>query len=128
MTVVPSAPAGSDPVRLVFRTAGSLHEQLVYRFQEAELSVSAPDTVRAYDVGGRLFRLTAEVRRIQLADLFDPPPAVHLSRVEPLPHQIQLYSEMLPLEAPNDGRFDAKVLCDVSENTAILTFEQHGFE
>jgi hypothetical protein len=36
-------------------------------------------------------------RRIRLAYLFDPRLAVHLSLIEPLPHQIiAVYGEMLP--------------------------------
>ena len=39
----------------------------------------------------------AEARRIQLAHLFDDRLAVHLSLIEPLPHQISaVYGEMLP--------------------------------
>ncbi|MGH9179865.1 MAG: SNF2-related protein [Acidimicrobiales bacterium] len=44
-----------------------------------------------------LFRLAAEARRISLAHLLDPRLAVHLSLLEPLPHQIQaVYGAMLP--------------------------------
>ena len=35
-----------------------------------------------------MFRLAAEAHRISLAYLFDPLLAVHISNVEPLPHQI----------------------------------------
>lgn len=98
VTVLTAFPAGSDALRVVIRTPdGSVHEQLVYRFQVEELSVAQPHSVRPFDGDGRLFRLAAEARRIQLAHLFDPRLAVHLSQVEPLPHQIQaVYGEMLP--------------------------------
>jgi superfamily II DNA or RNA helicase len=98
VTIVAVVPAGKDAVRVVFRTAqGTVHEQLVYRFQGDELEIIEADASRAFDADGRLFRLAAEARRIQLAYLFDSRLAVHLSRVEPLPHQIQaVYGEMLP--------------------------------
>lgn len=51
----------------------------------------------SFDGDGALFRLVAEARRIRLAYLFDPRLAVHLSLIEPLPHQIvAVYGEMLP--------------------------------
>ena len=44
-----------------------------------------------------MFRLVSEAYRIRMAYLFDPWLAIHLSRVEPLPHQITaVYGEMLP--------------------------------
>ena len=62
--------------------------------------MEAPGAIRPFDADGRLFRLAAEARRIELAYLFDQRLAVHLSRVEPLPHQIQaVYGEMLPRQA-----------------------------
>ena len=102
VTVVVSAPAGADAVRLVYRSAdGSVHEQLVYRFQEAELSVDAPGSIRPFGADGQLFRLAAEARRIELAYLFDHRLAVHLSRaLEPLPHQIQAVYGGEMLRAP----------------------------
>lgn len=98
VTVVSSVTAGTDAVRLVFRTsAGAVHEQLIYRFQEPEISIEQPGMGRPFDADGGLFRLVAEARRIEMAYLFDPRLAVHLSNVEPLPHQIQaVYGEMLP--------------------------------
>jgi superfamily II DNA or RNA helicase len=83
---------------LTFRTdAGKVDEQIVYRTQEAELSLDGRGTAWSFDGDGALFRLVAEARRIRLAYLFDPRLAVHLSLIEPLPHQIiAVYGEMLP--------------------------------
>ncbi|MGQ9815950.1 MAG: helicase-related protein, partial [Candidatus Roseilinea sp.] len=45
---------------------------------------------------GNLLRLASEAYRIHLAHLFDPVLAVHISLVEPLPHQITaVYQDML---------------------------------
>ncbi len=51
---------------------------------------------RRFDGDGASFRLACEACRIRLAHLFDPYPAIHSSRIEPLPHQITaVYGEML---------------------------------
>lgn len=96
--VVQAVRAGASSVRLTFRRAdGRVDEQIVFREQEPELAVVAPDAGRPFDADGALFRSVAEARRIQLAYLFDDRLAVHLSDVEPLPHQIQaVYGDMLP--------------------------------
>ncbi len=98
VTVVASRWAGSRSVVLTFRTdAGRVDEQVVYRTQEAELTLAERGTAWSFDGDGALFRLVAEARRIRLAYLFDPRLAVHLSLIEPLPHQIMaVYGEMLP--------------------------------
>ena len=98
VSVVASRWAGSRSVVLTFRTdAGKVDEQVVYRTQEAELSLAGRGTAWSFDGDGALFRLVAEARRIRLAYLFDPRLAVHLSLIEPLPHQIiAVYGEMLP--------------------------------
>ena len=98
VTVVASRWAGSRSVVLTFRTdAGRVDEQVVYRTQEAELTLDGQRRAWSFDGDGALFRLVAEARRIRLAYLFDPRLAVHLSLIEPLPHQIiAVYGEMLP--------------------------------
>jgi superfamily II DNA or RNA helicase len=85
-------------VVLTFRTdAGRVDEQVVYRTQEADLILDGERRAWSFDGDGALFRLVAEARRIRLAYLFDPRLAVHLSLIEPLPHQIiAVYGEMLP--------------------------------
>jgi superfamily II DNA or RNA helicase len=89
---------GSSAVTLTYRDgAGRVAERLVYRDDEPALSVERTAAAWAFDADGGLFRLVSEARRIRLAYLFDPMLAVHLSRMEPLPHQIQaVYGEMLP--------------------------------
>ena len=70
---------------------------LLYRTDEARLSVVDDGRGFAFDADGGEFRLAAEARRIRLAHLFDPRLAVHLSVLDPLPHQIQaVYGAMLP--------------------------------
>jgi superfamily II DNA or RNA helicase len=69
---------------------------LLYRSNEAELSIVEEGRPWGFDTDGRLFRLVSEAHRIRLAHLFDPVLAVHTSIVEPLPHQITaVYEEML---------------------------------
>lgn len=98
VTVVAVTRAGESSIRLTYRLAsGVVDEQIVYRFQEPELGVAAPELGRAFDADGELFRSVAEARRIQLAYLFDSRLAVHLSQIQPLPHQIEaVYGELLP--------------------------------
>ncbi|GAB3755230.1 helicase-related protein [Microlunatus parietis] len=88
---------GRDAVTLTFeRTDGSLDRRLLYRADEAVLSV-AEATRRPFDADAQDFRLVAEAQRIRLAGAFDPMLAVATSDVQPLPHQIRaVYGEMLP--------------------------------
>ncbi|MGH8919738.1 MAG: RNA helicase, partial [Actinomycetes bacterium] len=89
---------GSSCVTLTYRnSAGEVEHQLVYRAAEEALSVDGQGDTWSFDADGELFRLAAEARRIRLAYLFDPRLAVHLSLLDPLPHQIQaVYGELLP--------------------------------
>jgi superfamily II DNA or RNA helicase len=98
VTVVAATWHGSSAITLTYRdAAGRVAERLVYRDDEPVLSVERAAAAWAFDADGGLFRLVSEARRIRLAYLFDPMLAVHLSRLEPLPHQIQaVYGEMLP--------------------------------
>lgn len=78
------------------QSTGHVGQQLVYRSDEHRLTVKEAGRSWAFDADGELFRLTAEAHRIRLAYLFDPLLAVHISNVEPLPHQIAaIYEEML---------------------------------
>ncbi|HEX7094881.1 MAG TPA: helicase-related protein, partial [Acidimicrobiales bacterium] len=98
VTVVAARWAGSRSLVLTYRRGdGRVDEQVVYRDQEATLTIEYPGRAWSFDGDGAMFRLVAEARRIRLAYLFDPRLAVHLSLIEPLPHQIMaVYGEMLP--------------------------------
>jgi hypothetical protein len=89
---------GSDIVELTYRDQrGQPHTELLYRDREPDLDVVGAGIPWAFDADGELFRLVSEAYRIRMAYLFDPWMAVHLSQVEPLPHQISaVYGEMLP--------------------------------
>ncbi len=89
---------GSDVVEVSYRgTTGNLGNELLFRDRESTLQVIAPGTAWAFDADPSLFRLVSEAYRIRMAYLFDPWLAIHLSQVEPLPHQITaVYGEMLP--------------------------------
>ena len=96
--VVASRWAGSRSVVLTYRTpAGRVEEQIVAREVEGELTLVDAGQAWSFSGDGALFRLVAEARRIRLAYLFDERLAVHLSVIEPLPHQIMaVYGDMLP--------------------------------
>jgi len=98
VTVVAVQPHGTSCVTLTYTdTDGDVGHRLVYRADEEGLTVQRRHGVRKFDADGELFRLVAEASRIRLAHLFDPRLAVHLSLLEPLPHQIQaVYGELLP--------------------------------
>lgn len=89
---------GADIVEVAYRsTSGSLGSELLFRDRQSSLEVIAPGSAWAFDADPALFRLVSEAYRIRMAYLFDPWLAVHLSQVEPLPHQIMaVYGEMLP--------------------------------
>ncbi|MDQ3384709.1 MAG: SNF2-related protein [Actinomycetota bacterium] len=89
---------GHSAVTLTYRTGeGDVAQRLVYRSDEAALGIEGGDGGWKFDADGQLFRLAAEAHRLRLAHLFDPRLAVHLSLLEPLPHQIQaVYGELLP--------------------------------
>jgi len=89
---------GGHALEVTYRTdTGQTESVVLYPHQEPLLSLETQG--RAWDAhldGGRL-QLAAEAHRIRLAHLFDPRLAVHISSVEPLPHQITaVYEEMLP--------------------------------
>lgn len=89
---------GSDVLEVTYRDLGGKdHSELLFRDREPDLEVVEAGTPWAFDSNGKLFRLVSEAYRIRMAYLFDPWMAVHLSMVEPLPHQITaVYGEMLP--------------------------------
>lgn len=96
--VVATEPVGPDALTVVYKTAdGRFGERMVFRSDEANLSVAEEGRPWAFDAPGEVFKLAAEAWRISLAHLFDPMMAVHTSNVEPLPHQITaVYESMLP--------------------------------
>ena len=104
--ILPSGPVtilslqwhGADVVEVTYRdAAGKLGSELLFRDRQADLGVIAAGRAWAFDADPALFRLVSEAYRIRMAYLFDPWLAVHLSQVEPLPHQITaVYGEMLP--------------------------------
>ncbi|MBM7454679.1 superfamily II DNA or RNA helicase [Oceanisphaera litoralis] len=76
---------------------GSLAEQMLFRSDEARLSLATAGLAWAFDAPGAEFKLGLEAYRITQAALFDPMMAVHTSNVVPLPHQISaVYEAMLP--------------------------------
>lgn len=89
---------GQAAIDLTYKTeqTGALGSRLLYRSDEERLRIVEGKRSWAFDGDGKLFRLVAEAHRIRLAYLFDPRLAVHVSQVEPLPHQIAaVYEEML---------------------------------
>ena len=96
--VVTTEPAGTDALSVYYKTPdGKLHERMLFRTDEAALSLAEAGRPWAFDASGEDFKLAAEAYRINLAHLFDPMMAVHTSNVEPLPHQITaVYESMLP--------------------------------
>ncbi len=98
VTVVDIRWHGSDIVELTYKDdQGRLAGELLFRTQEAGLFVEAPGRAWSFDGDGALLRLVSEAFRIRLAYLFDPMLALHISDVEPLPHQITaVYEVLLP--------------------------------
>ena len=96
--VVLAEPAGSDAVTLFYTDReGRSGSQVLYRTDEARLTLQEDERSFPFDGDGAVFRLVSEAERIRLAHLFDPLLAVETSDVEPLPHQITaVYEEMLP--------------------------------
>ena len=97
VTVVASRWAGSRSVVLTFRTdAGRVDEQVVYRTQEAELTLDGRGTAWSFDGDGASSGLSP--RPAESAwPTFSTRPRGPLSLIEPLPHQIDaVYGEMLP--------------------------------
>lgn len=89
---------GTGVLELTYKNShGMLANQLVYREDEARLTVEEDNLPWSFDADGNIVRLASEAYRINLAHLFDPYLAVHTSSIEPLPHQISaVYQEMLP--------------------------------
>ena len=89
---------GSDVVEVTYTEVNGRPRQVVlYRDQESVLEIEESGISWGFNADGELFRLVSEAQRIRMAYLFDPWLAIHLSMVEPLPHQISaVYEAMLP--------------------------------
>jgi SNF2 family DNA or RNA helicase len=89
---------GTSVLEVTFKDAqGKVDNQLLYREDEARLSIAEGNLPWSFDADADLLRLVSEAYRINLAHVFDPYLAVHTSSVEPLPHQISaVYQEMIP--------------------------------
>ena len=98
--IVTTEPIGDNALTVYYKTSdGKLLERMLFRTDEAKLSLAEAGRPWAFDAPGEDFKLAAEAWRINLAHLFDPMMAVHTSNVEPLPHQITaVYESMLPLQ------------------------------
>lgn len=98
ITVVSTKWYGSTCIDVIYKTnTGVTGSQVLYRDDEASLSILEKSLPWSFDVPGDRMRLVSEAYRIDLAHLFDPYLAVHTSSIEPLPHQISaVYQEMLP--------------------------------
>ncbi len=96
--VVTTEPVGDNALTVYYKKSdGQLCERMLFRTDEANLSLAEAGRPWAFDAPGEDFKLAAEAWRINLAHLFDPMMAVHTSNVEPLPHQITaVYESMLP--------------------------------
>ncbi|MGM0833389.1 MAG: helicase-related protein [Pseudomonadota bacterium] len=96
--VVAVVPVGADALTIYFKDSqGAVHEQMLFRDNEPNLSLAQAGRPWAFDAPGADFKLGLEAYRISQAALFDPMMAVHTSNVEPLPHQISaVYEAMLP--------------------------------
>jgi len=96
--IVTTEPVGNNALTVYYKTAdGTLRERMLFRTDEANLSLAEAGRPWAFDALGDAFKLAVEAYRINLAHLFDPMMAVHTSNVEPLPHQITaVYESMLP--------------------------------
>lgn len=89
---------GSAAIEITYTDGkGQLANQIVYREDEARISLLEKSLPWSFDANADAMRLASEAYRIHLAHIFDPYLAVHTSSVEPLPHQISaVYQEMLP--------------------------------
>ncbi|WP_311065118.1 helicase-related protein [Halomonas sp. DWK9] len=96
--VVAVVPVGADALTIYYKdNQGLVHEQMLFRDNEPNLSLAQAGRPWAFDAPGADFKLGLEAYRISQAALFDPMMAVHTSNVEPLPHQISaVYEAMLP--------------------------------
>lgn len=78
-------PVGTDALTVYFKDSqGAVHEQMLFRDNEPNLSLAEAGRPWAFDAPGADFKLGLEAYRISQAALFDPMMAVHTSNAEPL--------------------------------------------
>ncbi len=96
--VITTEPVGTNALTIYYKTVdGQTRERMLFRTDEATLSLAQVGRPWAFDAPGADFKLVTEAWRINTAYLFDPMMAVHTSNVEPLPHQITaVYESLLP--------------------------------
>lgn len=97
VTIVAAQWYGNAVLNITYRNSkGELGSRLLYRENEASLTLQEASLPWSFDADGAQLRLASEAWRIHYAHLFDPYLAVHTSDIEPLPHQISaVYQEML---------------------------------
>ena len=97
VTLVAAQWYGNAVLDITYRNnKGELGNRLLYREDEASLTLQEANLPWSFDADGAQLRLASEAWRIHYAHLFDPYLAVHTSDIEPLPHQIStVYPEML---------------------------------
>ena len=81
------------------RREGQQQTRMMYPgdWDNIEIVGSSDENRGGFGADGNLFKVASEARRIQLASLYDPFMAIHSSKVEPLPHQIEaVYECLLP--------------------------------
>ena len=98
--IVQAEAVGTDALTIYYKdSSGAVKEQMLFRENEATLSLATNGRHWGLDGDGEAFKLALEAWRISQAALFDPLMAIHASNVEPLPHQISaVYETMLPLQ------------------------------
>ena len=96
--IVQVEPVGDAAITVYYKDSqGTLGERMLFRSDEASLTLAKEGRPWAFDAPGAEFKLGLEAYRINQSALFDPMMAVHTSNVEPLPHQISaVYESMLP--------------------------------
>ena len=96
--IVTTETVGDSAITVYYKTPdGRLLERMLFRTDEINLSLAEAGRPWAFDAPGADFKLAIEAYRINVAYLFDPMMAVHMSNVDPLPHQITaVYEAMLP--------------------------------
>lgn len=96
--IVKATAVGTNTLQVYYRdTNGTTRDRILFRDDEAQLSVIDRATRWTFLADPALTKLAAEAQRIRFAYTFDPLLAIHSSDVEPLPHQITaVYESMLP--------------------------------